>query len=1284
MDANGSPRARPGLRFANRIYENSPLNPNKRSISTPQTAPSRRTLTRDEPAQEPSSLKSSISGFARNIFSMSSQTNSSNPSTTPFAPKLPAETKTKVFAPGSTPASKKVYREVTAQASPRGMATATAPVELFTMRIPSPPPEYTGKKLAEQIPSRLDSKGTVYADEFLQHLVPAEYDDLQRRQLFCILDLRRLKYSANEIFAKKDWKINITAFAKEYEKSRSLIMVRYGLYEWKGNAKPAPSVMRKWRKANGLPEIPDDEVTTPASSKSAVRGSKRKADEEASPDVEEVTASGASKRRAFERSAAPSATPAPSSKRKASVSEDSEEQQPAKKSSSTKAMFEQSWNNKNKPVEAEPAEPVKAAPKPAPAAPPKSNPFAALSKPVNGGPVESVLTKGAPSHSTGNIFGRLSDSSAQNSGQDADTESEADEDDDNDTQDATQQSDEPSVVASGGVGTPQPTANIFAQKTTALVPHVPSAAASRESTPGRSLFDRVQQGADGQPLRDSVDPVSKPAATEPKPAEKPVNATWNPDSPIKFGTGASTSAPAPAAGNIFGASTSSTTSGTGLFGAAKPVASTGTGLFGAAKPADAPAASSIFGAAKPAEAAPAPSGLFGASKEPAKTGASLFGAAPPAQDKPAGGLFGAAAPSQDKPTGGLFGAASAQPKPASALFGAAPAQDKPAGALFGAAPAQDKPASALFGAAPAQDKPAGGLFGSSNKPEEKAASEADKSGESDKENEAKKAKPSFGGFTPKPVESSAASPAPSFTFGASKPDENKPAASGLFGASAAPVLGSSTLFGASKPADSATPSEPSKPLFGAAAPAPASNMFGGSAPPAGGLFGQNSSAAAPTSNLFGANNASKPATPSFSFGATPAAPASPAPSATPLFGASPMKQDDKQDERPAKRTFGGSQEAAPASSSFTFGQTNGQSSAPTGGMFGSSNAPQTNGSASSSFTFGGSSGPAVNNPFSNGASAPAPAGGMFAFGGGSTTPAGGNSGASTPFAFGSGAPAAPAASSPFQFGGAAPSQPSSAAPAASPFQFGGASQAAPSLNFTSASPQPQAESNIFAPKPNPPGGSMFNLQPPGAGASTSGTNSPFNFGGASSLATTPATGTPEPTADREKTSTAGPKPDQAAPGAEGADESEDKPHEQISLTSGGPGEEDEEVVHEVRCKVLKFVPAGKDGDKGSGDDTPQKNKSPWQTQGVGPFRLLRHKTTGTHRMLVRAEPRGHVVLNRSMLPNVPYTAEAKYVKMATSNETGDGLETWMIQVKNADIAKELAKLLEEKKKGGGE
>ena len=44
-----------------------------------------------------------------------------------------------------------------------------------------------------------------------------------------------------------------------------------------------------------------------------------------------------------------------------------------------------------------------------------------------------------------------------------------------------------------------------------------------------------------------------------------------------------------------------------------------------------------------------------------------------------------------------------------------------------------------------------------------------------------------------------------------------------------------------------------------------------------------------------------------------------------------------------------------------------------------------------------------------------------------------------------------------------------------------------------------------------------------------------------------------------------------------------------------------------------------------------------------------------------------------------YKSEEKYVKITTSNEKGDGLETWMIQVKTKDSAKELGEVLEKNK-----
>ena len=121
-------------------------------------------------------------------------------------------------------------------------------------------------------------------------------------------------------------------------------------------------------------------------------------------------------------------------------------------------------------------------------------------------------------------------------------------------------------------------------------------------------------------------------------------------------------------------------------------------------------------------------------------------------------------------------------------------------------------------------------------------------------------------------------------------------------------------------------------------------------------------------------------------------------------------------------------------------------------------------------------------------------------------------------------------------------------------------------------------------------------------------------------------------------------------------------------------DKDEEKLHEVRAKVLKFIPPSETAD----DDKP-KSKSPWSTQGVGPLRLLKHKETNLVRLLLRAEPRGHVALNRALLANMTYKAEEKYVKLTTSNEKGDGLETWMIQVKTKDLAKELAEALEKNK-----
>ncbi|ROT41375.1 hypothetical protein SODALDRAFT_357411 [Sodiomyces alkalinus F11] len=1266
MEQNGTPRARPHFKFANRTYQGSPLNPNKR-LGTPQTAPSRKSIVADNLAS--STMNSSSISSSRNLFRTSSIGSNS---AAPFSPKLPAETKTKIFAPGTTPQSQRVYREVTAQATPRGMMRSTS-AELFTMRIPSPPPELSGEALAKKIPPELDAKGTVYADQFLGHLVPPEYDDLQRRQLFCILDLRRLKHSANEVFAKKDWKLNIMNFAKEFEKSRSLIMLRYGLYEFK-NVKPSNDVLRKWRAAHGLPD-PEAGKQAPDTPSRPSTSTKRKAEEELASSensVLSITSLNKNKKRAMERDETAAATPAPASnKRKASTSEEPDENMPSKMAkstpSATKALFEKAFNNKSSASSAiaKPAQVSDSVANP--------NPFSTFgtassssSQSVNDGPARSVFDTLKPPQNAGNIFGYLSDNSAKNSGVDADAESESDSDGEADTQDTGLQSDEPSVAASGRADTPSslPAGNLFGSQKPLLPPAPSTADASRESTPGRSLFDRVAKGSDGQPLRAASDEATQTddaagsggeskAAGADKTATTipPVNATWNPSTPIKFGTGAASSS------SLFGSS------GT----------ATGNSLFGP-KSTSTPAAANVFGAPKPEE------------KPRDKTEEKP-------QERQAENKSTSAKPGQEADKSGESDKEN-ESQPTKPLFG-------------GFTPKPSEPStttSSLF-----QPKPAAADSSST------VVASPFSFGAPKSENESKPAS-----------DSALKSAAPTFSFGASKPEESKPSsasAPSLFGADNKPK---DSLFGATKPADSSKPatSEANKPasLFGTSSTTTPSNLFGSASQPASGagagagasnIFGNaNAAASQPSDSAAATNNGASnpfgnpstppsfnvgPATTSFTFGgdkpSQPAAstsetpkplfggvtstPIAPPPAGNALFGGSPMKQDDKPAEPPAKKLFGGPTTEKP-SASFGFGASQ---NAPSSNLFGassSSSQPSGQGLGSTSFTFTtgtGNSDQSFSNPFTFGSgsaalsSTAAPAGGVFNFGASSSAPTFGASTSSTPFQFGS------SSSQPTAQPG------TSTGSSSSLFAFGANASSNPT-SFTNSQPQNQSD-NIFAPKPTQPGGSIFggNLQPPAGGASTTGTNSPFNLGGASSLATTPATGTPEPTADREKTSANAPSAGREAPGAADAgDDPEEKPHEQVTLTQGGPGEEDETAVHEVRSKVLKFVTASEAAED-SGDEDKNKSKSPWVTRGIGPFRLLKHNTSGAVRMLVRAEPRGHVVLNRALLPNITYKNDGKYVKLVTSNEKGDGVETYMVQVKNAEVAKELAEVLE-KYKGG--
>lgn len=997
-DDVATPKRRAPLAFSQRPYGASPLIGASAKRGTQRPSSVRKNLTRED--LHASTLDNSSISTARNIFR--SSTLATSPGTSSFSPSIPPSTKKMLFAPGSTPNPKRVQREVTAKPTPRGLASKQFDQDLFDMKISSPPPELSGEALSRKIPRAWDSNCSIYADQYMADLCPPEFDDEQRRQWFCILDLRRLKYTADEIFVQKGWKLNILNFAKEFEKSRGIIMLRYGLYEFK-NVKPSKDLIKRWRREHGLPDLEDDEEeTTPI--KNTPNSKKRKTDEQLTKESSSSDSMPSnSKRRVTERAdedRAPVAVPAPiNHKRKASVSNEEDAQRnkiPKATPSKAKSLFEAAANK---------------------TATPNST---SLSKPTNGLMSRSVFSKTPATGTTSpNIFGHLSDAS-KNSGAEADGESESDSDAD-EAPDAEKESDAPSAVGSFGAKPAQSGSNMFSKAAapSPFTKETSSASEAGDTGSSRSLFDRISKNTAGEPMRGEPADDDAPAAKR-----TAADQTWNPTTtPLKFApSGTSTSQPLFGGNNTAPSSLFAPKTGTsGLFGASKPDATEKPAEQ--AKTADKdesdkendtngqsklPEPSQSFGslfqpkpATEPAKEAEAPKSLFGSNTPtPASSAApTLFGK--PAAPAPTSNIFGAKpaepAAAEPAPTGGLFvpKANTGPPDKSSPLFGAK--SDGNASSAFAGFSASS--ASTLFGAPKDGSKPAN-LFGNA-----------------------------------KPAEAPAAAP----LFGAAKP-------------SAAPVA--SPMFGAPKPAETATTATTATPTFSFGAK-PAEAPAKATTPPS-----------TASSFNFGANKAAE--TPKPLFGGL-------APPAGGMFGGSPMKQDEASPAKKPMFSAGSDGNAAP---SFAFGGPSttstpmfgGSTAAPSTSLFGNSSGPATNGASATAapsapnfnFAAGGASG---NNPFafggnaSNGGGGAAPStGGMFSFGGSSTPAPSGTNGSM----FGSQNNAAPAPAPAPAFGGA---------PAANnnPFAF----QA--------------ANGSVLSSNPNPP--SFGNQQ---AGGPTTGTSkSPF-------------------------------------------------------------------------------------------------------------------------------------------------------------------------------------------------
>ena len=229
----------------------------------------------------------------------------------------------------------------------------------------------------------------------------------------------------------------------------------------------------------------------------------------------------------------------------------------------------------------------------------------------------------------------------------------------------------------------------------------------------------------------------------------------------------------------------------------------------------------------------------------------------------------------------------------------------------------------------------------------------------------------------------------------------------------------------------------------------------------------------------------------------------------------------------------------------------------------------------------------------------------------------------------------------------------------------------PTVSITEATPTKTATSNLFGNLNN--SGSTSNTPFSGFGlfgsnsnALASGGSTPggvgYSFGGQPSTTSSLFPSAAVSTATSRATS-----PGNTTDGDSAAEDPDAEKHEQLDLTAGGPGEEDEEVVHSVRAKATKFIP--KEGDTASS----------WKPMGVGPLRLLKHKETGAARLVLRADPRGQIVLNKSLLAKVDYKPDNKTVKFLAASDGGNGLETWILQVKTAEMAEALAEVMDSNK-----
>ncbi|KAJ5593904.1 uncharacterized protein N7459_000112 [Penicillium hispanicum] len=103
----------------------------------------------------------------------------------------------------------------------------------------------------------------------------------------------------------------------------------------------------------------------------------------------------------------------------------------------------------------------------------------------------------------------------------------------------------------------------------------------------------------------------------------------------------------------------------------------------------------------------------------------------------------------------------------------------------------------------------------------------------------------------------------------------------------------------------------------------------------------------------------------------------------------------------------------------------------------------------------------------------------------------------------------------------------------------------------------------------------------------------------------------------------------------------------FDLSQGNAGEEEEKVVFECRARAFKLATA-------------------WSSQGTGIVRLLQHPGSGRARIVLRADPSGHVILNTLLKKELDYARTSNSVQFMVPR-TDAAPEHWAIRVKAESV-----------------